>query len=79
MALQGVCNEIVCSMFMVYPVVQFKRAFSSRQQKNPALMAGLNFFVIPPRFERGTHSLEGCCSVQLSYGTSIFGCKGKKK
>ena len=21
------------------------------------------------RFERPTHSLEGCCSIQLSYGT----------
>jgi hypothetical protein len=29
----------------------------------------LLFFVIPVRFERTTHSLEGCCSVQLSYGT----------
>ena len=26
-------------------------------------------FVIPPGFEPGTHSLEGCCSIQLSYGT----------
>ena len=26
-------------------------------------------FVIPGRFERPTHSLEGCCSIQLSYGT----------
>ena len=25
--------------------------------------------VILPGFEPGTHSLEGCCSVQLSYGT----------
>ena len=25
--------------------------------------------VISPRFERGTHSLEGCCSIQLSYET----------
>ncbi len=25
--------------------------------------------VIPPGFEPGTHSLEGCCSIQLSYGT----------
>jgi hypothetical protein len=24
---------------------------------------------IPPGFEPGTHSLEGCCSIQLSYGT----------
>ena len=27
--------------------------------------------VIPARFERATHSLEGCCSIQLSYGTPI--------
>jgi hypothetical protein len=25
--------------------------------------------VIPARLERATHSLEGCCSIQLSYGT----------
>jgi hypothetical protein len=24
------------------------------------------------RFERMTHSLEGCCSIQLSYRTSDF-------
>ena len=24
--------------------------------------------VTPPRLERGTYSLEGCCSIQLSYG-----------
>ena len=27
------------------------------------------FRVIPARFERATRSLEGCCSIQLSYGT----------
>ncbi len=27
--------------------------------------------VIPPRIERGTYSLEGCCSIQLSYGIVI--------
>ena len=26
--------------------------------------------VIPLGFEPKTHSLEGCCSIQLSYGTS---------
>ena len=40
--------------------------------------------MIPPGFEPGTHSLEGCCSIQLSYGTmetekqstdSVFRCK----
>ena len=32
-------------------------------------MSGLPFGVIPARFERATRSLEGCCSIQLSYGT----------
>jgi hypothetical protein len=32
------------------------------------------FYVIPERLERSTHSLEGCCSIQLSYGTKISNC-----
>ena len=28
--------------------------------------------MIPVRLERTTHSLEGCCSIQLSYGTKIL-------
>ena len=28
-------------------------------------------FVIPAGFEPTTHSLEGCCSIQLSYGTNL--------
>ena len=42
-------------------------------------------FVIPERFERSTHSLEGCCSIQLSYGTvaasirRVAGAKVRKK
>ena len=28
-------------------------------------------FVIPLGFEPKTHSLEGCCSIQLSYGTIL--------
>ena len=33
--------------------------------------------VIPERFERSTHALEGRCSIQLSYGTILIcGCKG---
>ena len=30
-----------------------------------------DFFVIPKRFERLTHALEGRCSIQLSYGTNL--------
>ena len=29
-------------------------------------------FVIPKRFERLTHALEGRCSIQLSYGTDLI-------
>ena len=29
--------------------------------------------VIPSGFEPETHSLEGCCSIQLSYGTMLTG------
>ena len=32
-------------------------------------------FVIPERFERSTHALEGRCSIQLSYGTNLVLCK----
>ena len=36
--------------------------------------------VIPPGFEPGTHSLEGCCSIQLSYRTRLeLPDKGAKK
>ena len=33
-------------------------------------------YVIPLRFERKTHALEGRCSIQLSYGT-ILNCGAK--
>ena len=32
-------------------------------------------FVIPLRFERRTHALEGRCSIQLSYGTDLLCAK----
>ena len=35
-----------------------------------------SFSVIPKRFERLTHALEGRCSIQLSYGT-ILNCAAK--
>ena len=34
-----------------------------------------SFFVIPAGFEPTTHSLEGCCSIQLSYETIKSGAK----
>ena len=32
----------------------------------------------PRRFERLTHSLEGCCSIQLSYGAGKINCAKKQ-
>ncbi len=31
-----------------------------------------SYLVIPERFERSTHALEGRCSIQLSYGTDLI-------
>jgi hypothetical protein len=44
------------------------------QKKPPALfiLQVAHFEVIPTGFEPVTHSLEGCCSIQLSYGTVIL-------
>ena len=39
-----------------------------RQTPRSATVASI-LFVIPLGFEPKTHSLEGCCSIQLSYGT----------
>jgi hypothetical protein len=39
---------------------------SCRDQKKPRISEA---FVIPAGFEPATHSLEGCCSIQLSYET----------
>ena len=41
-----------------------------RQTPRPAVTASV-LFVIPLGFEPKTHSLEGCCSIQLSYGTGL--------
>ena len=61
-----------------------KLSTAAHQQKSPELLLGRfrdfcrALFVIPTRFERVTHSLEGCCSIQLSYGTKRD-CKDNKK
>ena len=39
------------------------------QRKSPRITS--ETFVIPLGLEPKTHSLEGCCSIQLSYGTSL--------
>ena len=38
-----------------------------------------SLLVIPSGFEPETHSLEGCCSIQLSYGTNLVIIKSAAK
>ena len=54
-----------------------KRAFyaSLYQKKSPGNPGDLLRFVIRLGFEPKTHSLEGCCSIQLSYRTVHAGEK----
>ena len=47
------------------------------QRKSPRITS--ETFVIPSGFEPETHSLEGCCSIQLSYGTSADFLKSDAK
>ena len=44
------------------------------QSKKPAVyrQRAFSFFVIRLGFEPKTHSLEGCCSIQLSYRTILI-------
>ena len=52
--------------------------FSCFRRENADYLIGNQRFVkvIPLRFERRTHALEGRCSIQLSYGTILVcGCK----
>lgn len=53
-----------------------RRSGSDKKQGDAARRLHLPFYVIPERFERSTRSLEGCCSIQLSYGT--IGARGPK-
>ena len=63
-------------IFSIAPLID-KSFLNISIKKSCTLRRYSFFYVIPLRFERKTHALEGRCSIQLSYGTSlIFGCKG---
>ena len=47
-------------------------------KKKRVPFAGTLSQVIPLGFEPKTHSLEGCCSIQLSYGTIVVAFAGAK-
>ena len=52
------------------------RGASCHKAKNaPEIVRGIFGFVTPLGFEPKTHSLEGCCSIQLSYGAPFAPAK----
>ena len=66
------------SFFDVVEITSFPTAIFESNGEGSDRWIGLvvkKILVIPARFERATHSLEGCCSIQLSYGTWFAGAK----
>ena len=47
-------------------------AFGAKKSGTEDKLISQSHEVIPIGFEPMAHSLEGCCSIQLSYGTSIY-------
>ena len=61
---------------MVYAVLHTAYTKNKKNRKSPIINYLRFYSVIPLRFERKTHALEGRCSIQLSYGT-ILNCGAK--
>ena len=61
---------------MVYAVLHTAYTKNKKNRKSPIINYLRFYSVIPLRFERKTHALEGRCSIQLSYGT-ILNCECK--
>jgi hypothetical protein len=53
-------------------LARFWRDFGLFKKATPLGYILAGFYVIPLGFEPKTHSLEGCCSIQLSYGTMLL-------
>ena len=62
-------------IFSIAPLID-KSFLNISIKKSCTLRRYSFFYVIPLRFERKTHALEGRCSIQLSYGT-ILNCGAK--
>ncbi len=50
----------------------FSQLFEDEQEKSPLNRAFYNKVVTLERFELPAHSLEGCCSIQLSYRANLI-------
>ena len=71
------CARLRLSFSVPYlPVPEHAPALSVPVRKTPDHWSGAFCFsyVIRLGFEPKTHSLEGCCSIQLSYRTGLYLC-----
>ena len=53
-------------------ITSIARSLEEGIKRKAALLGGLSNVVTPIGFEPMAHSLEGCCSIQLSYGTRLL-------
>ena len=60
--------------FLILLFLKHKKLFDIK--KSSEKFTEDSYYVIPERFERSTHALEGRCSIQLSYGTILI-CAAK--
>ena len=63
----------------IYAIFINEQTLIKRKKRKSTIFTPFDFLffsVIPLRFERRTHALEGRCSIQLSYGT-ILNCGAK--
>ena len=74
------CLQFICVLLAIHPrfacnssakACNFSYRLYLLGTKNAAVKNCCAILVIPLRFERRTHALEGRCSIQLSYGTSL--------
>ena len=62
-------------IFFIQKYNSFQNPFQQKIKKShKPIVYKTSYFqnVIPERFERSTHALEGRCSIQLSYGTILI-------
>ena len=63
-------------MLLFVPLTNSRRPSRHPKMKNPRkrfVSEGFSLIIVTPiGFEPMAHSLEGCCSIQLSYGTSLL-------
>ena len=59
------------SVYFIEIILEKSESYYIKKSKHPLKDVCFSLSVIRSGFEPETHSLEGCCSIQLSYRTII--------